>query len=159
MITFNLKKILAIGLFFSTTSVFGNYCFTTQGNTSVTNCNPQEVQKKLTEKDGFAILFMFSGVDKLKSVMMIPDSNQYILDKITEETMTFKKSGKKYEWIHSTGCIEKGSISETKDKITLITESLGVGSNCDRKRQMMDFMKKMNADKNPNLQEFRKIYN
>ncbi len=153
----NLKKILAIGLFFATTSVFANYCFTTHDNTSVTSCNPQEVQKKLTEKDRFAILLMFHGVDRLKVVMMFPDSDHPLLDKITEETMFFKKTGKKYEWIHGTGCIEKGSISETKDKIILTTESLGTGNNCDRKRQMMK-MTKMNTDRNPNIQEYRKIY-
>ena len=151
---FQLKSfLLIIGSFLFSANVFASYCLTL--SKSVTSCNPQEIQPKLTANDGFADIRMFVNPDKIKSISIYPNSNENIANKISETVWIFKRTGGKYEQIYPTGCVEKGSISETKDKVIFTIESLN--DSCDEKKKMMQFMKKMNPNSNPERAEYRKI--
>jgi len=148
-----LKSFVIVGSFLFSGNAFAAYCFTLSN--SVTSCNPEEIQPKLTANDRSAEIRMFVGPDKVKSVLMTPNSNQYITNKISEEIYSFKRLGAKYELTYLNGCIEKGSISETKDKIIFTVESLGVS--CESAKKMREFMKKMYPNDNPDRTEWRKI--
>jgi hypothetical protein len=153
MTLFKLKSFFIIGSFLFTTNVFAAYCFTL--SKSITSCNPQEIQSKLTAKDGVAVVRNFEGSDKVQNFIIHSDSNQYITDKISKETYSFKRSGGKYEMTYLTGCVEKGLISETKDKVIFTVQSLG--ESCENAKKMREVMKQMFPKDNPDRFEWRKI--
>jgi hypothetical protein len=153
MTLFKIKSFFIIGSFLLTTNVFAAYCFTL--SKSITSCDPQEIQSKLTANDGVAVVRNFEGSDKVRNFIIHPDANQYIIDKISEETYSFKRSGSKYEMTYLTGCVEKGSISETKDKVIFTVQSLS--ESCESAKKMREFMKKMFPKDNPDRFEWRKI--
>jgi len=150
---FKIKSFFIIGSFLLTTNVFAAYCFTV--NKSITSCDPQEIQSKLTANDVGVVVRNFEGPDKVRAFVIFPDSNQYILDKISEETYSFKRSGGKYEMKYLTGCVEKGLISETKDKVIFTVQSLS--ESCENAKKMRELMKKMFPKDSPDRTEWRKI--
>jgi hypothetical protein len=113
------------------------FCFAPV-KSSVSSCNALVIQGGL--KDGETVdVYEFVGADKLKMTVIYPNSNIYIAKKINETIMEFKRNGNSFEKVTVSGCVTKGLITETRDKITLTEKSQD--GNCAAKGMWEKYLK------------------